>query len=177
MKELKELIKSKALFTGEFILSSGRKSNFYVDMSKVSFDAEGINLISRIIIEEFNGSWQYVNAIGGPAMGAICLTAGILTMFGEFNIKKRGFSYLKQYKSHGKKELIEGDLRSDDRVVVLEDVTTTGNSLLKCVQEVQKLGCKIAGVMVVLDREEGAIELFKEKGIHFHPLIKISDII
>lgn len=170
-KRLSRLINDKAMTYGEFQLASGVKSNYYVDMSKVLLDAEGLYLASLLVIDAVP-NWKEVEAIGGPATGAIPLVSSILTLFHESNVPMRGFFVRKESKTHGKKDLVEGYL--GQRVVLVEDVTTSGQSLLKAVEEVQDQDCTVMHVVSILDRGTGAKDLFPD--IPFTSILTIGDI-
>jgi orotate phosphoribosyltransferase len=88
----------------------------------------------------------------------------------------KGFFVRKETKEYGKKELIEGHLTADDNVILLEDVTTTGGSLLRAVEEVQKVA-KVSGVVTIVDRNQGADKLFESKGIPFKAILNINQIL
>jgi orotate phosphoribosyltransferase len=121
-------------------------------------------------------AWKKVTAIGGPAYGAIPIVAGMLTMFAEHKWPMKGFFVRKETKDYGKKELLEGHLEQGDKVVLVEDVTTTGGSLLKAINEVQKVATVIQ-VISVVDRNQGACNLFKDKEIPFKSILNISQIL
>jgi orotate phosphoribosyltransferase len=121
-------------------------------------------------------AWKKVTAIGGPAYGAIPIISGMLTMFAEHKWPMKGFFVRKETKDYGKKELLEGHLDQDDKVVLVEDVTTTGGSLLKAIDEVKRLA-SIVQVISVVDRNQGADKLFKDKGIPFKSILNISQIL
>lgn len=157
------------------MLASGQTSDYYIDLSKVLFDAVGLSLISSAIIEEVD-AWKPITAIGGPAYGAIPIIAGLLTLFSEHKWPMKAFFVRKETKEYGKKELVEGNLSKGDKVVLVEDVTTTGGSLLKAIQEVQKVAT-VSQVVSVVDRNQGAYNLFKEHNIPFKSILNISQIL
>lgn len=173
--QLISLIQQKALTRGTFKLASGQTSNYYIDLSKIVLDSVGLSLISSAIIEEVD-SWSKVSAVGGPAYGAIPIVSGILTLLNESKWAMKGFFVRKEIKGHGKEELIEGHLTNGDSVVLVEDVTTTGGSLLKAIDEVQKVA-KIIQVISVVDRNQGAYKTFQDKGIPFRSILNISQIL
>lgn len=138
-------------------------------------DSAGLYLITSSIIEEVD-SWGKVTTVGGPAYGAIPIISGILTLMHESKWSMRGFFVRKEIKGHGKQELIEGYLDENDKVILVEDITTTGGSLLKAIEEVQKI-VKVSQVISVVDRNQGAYKLFEEKGIPFKSILNISQIL
>lgn len=173
--ELINLIQAKALTKGTFKLASGQTSDYYIDLSKVLLDSVGLHLIASAIIEEID-SWGKVTALGGPAIGAIPIVSGVLTLMHDSKWPMRGFFVRKEVKDYGKQELIEGYLEKNDKVVMVEDVSSTGSSLLNAVNEVEKIA-KVLEVISVVDRNQGAYKLFEEKGIPFKSILNISQIL
>ena len=172
--QLISLIQQKALSKGAFKLASGQTSDYYIDLSKILLDSVGLSLVASAILEEVY-SWKKVTAIGGPAYGAVPIIAGMLTLFYEHKWPMKGFFIRKEIKEYGKKELLEGLLEQNDKVVLVEDVTTTGGSLLKAVNEVQKIATVIQ-VISVVDRNQGAYKLFQDKSIPFKSILNISQL-
>lgn len=173
--QLIKLIQAKALSRGTFKLASGQTSDYYIDLSKVLLDSVGLSLVASSIMEEVD-AWKKVTAIGGPAIGAIPIISGMLTMFAEHKWPMKGFFIRKETKDYGKEDLVEGNLEKDDKVVLVEDVTTTGGSLLKAINEVKKVATVIQ-VISVVDRNQGAYNLFKDKEIRFTSILNISQIL
>ena len=168
-EQLIELLKKNQVIRfGEFTLSSGKKSDYYVDMKRAITNPAILNLASEIITEKLDGS---VNKIAGPALGAIPLITAV-------SLKSRipMLMIRSAKKDYGTSQLIEGDLEEGDLVVVLEDVTTTGKSLMDAIEAILEAGGKIQKAYVVVDRAEGAKEIFKERGIKFEPLISVDEI-
>ncbi|HTX61409.1 MAG TPA: orotate phosphoribosyltransferase [Methanobacterium sp.] len=168
-EQLIELLKKNQVIRfGEFTLSSGKKSDYYVDMKRAVTNPDILNLTSEIITEKLDGS---VNKIAGPALGAIPLITAV-------SLKSRipMLMIRSAKKDYGTSQLIEGDLEEGDLVVVLEDVTTTGKSLMDAIEAILEAGGKIQKAYVVVDRAEGAKEIFKERGIKFEPLISVDEI-
>ena len=170
------LIKQKAISYGKFKLASGQISDYYIDLSKVVLDSTGLYLISSLVITEVD-AWKKVNAVGGPAYGAIPIASGVLVLMHDSNWAMKGFFVRKEIKEHGKEELIEGHLSKGDKVVLVEDVTTTGGSLFKTVLEIQKLGCEVVETISIVDRNQGASELFVEKNLPFKSILNIEEIL
>lgn len=166
-EELKKLLfDSGAVRTGEFVLSSGKKSNFYVDCRRVTLHPRGAKLIGKIILEKIKG--LKVDAIGGLTLGADPITSAVVTLSGI-----PGFIVRKKEKEHGTKQKIEGLIESGWNVVIVEDVATTGASALEAVKAAEAVGAKVIKVISVVDREEGAAESLKN--YDFDPILKRSD--
>jgi orotate phosphoribosyltransferase len=170
-KKLIKAIRKRALSYGKFELASGEISDYYIDLSKVISTSAGLKLIASCIIDEVN--WEEVTTVGGPAYGAIPLVSSVLSII---PFKRNWFFVRKEPKKYGKKELIEGILEENDQVLLLEDVTTTGGSLLKVIEEVQKIA-KVVQIISIIDRNQGACKLFEDRGIPFNPILNISQIL
>jgi orotate phosphoribosyltransferase len=173
--ELIRLVQEKALTRGRFSLTGGLLSDFYIDLSKIVLDSHGLSLVSEAIIEEVN-NWSRVTTIGGPACGAIGIITSLLTLMHDSGWAMKGFFVREEPKKYGQLDLIEGHLEKGDKVILIDDVTTTGNSLLKVVEKVQELA-EICQIISVVDRKCGAAELFKEKGIPFKAILTIDQIL
>lgn len=155
---------------GKFTLSSRRESSYYVDMKRAITDPSILNKIAEIISEKIVG--QGIDRVAGPALGAIPIVTAVSL---ESSIPM--LMIRKSKKDYGTSELIEGDLKDNDIVIVLEDVTTTGNSLIKAIQAVSNNGGLVKRAFVVVDREEGAVENLKKEGIKLEPLVSVKDFI
>lgn len=153
---------------GKFTLSSGRESSYYVDMKRAITDPIILNKIAEIITEKI--AQENIDRVAGPALGAIPIVTAVSL---ESTIPM--LMIRKSKKDYGTSELIEGDLEVDDLVVVVEDVTTTGNSLIKAIQAVSENGGQVKRAFVVVDREEGAVENLKNEGIDLEPLVTVKD--
>jgi orotate phosphoribosyltransferase len=170
------LLQRDALKRGEFTLASGRKSHYYVDGRKVTLSAEGAALVGAGVLEALIGHPE-VTAVGGLTMGAdpiVGATLALATSAGLGHV--RGFLVRKQSKSHGTGNLIEGPLEPGSTVAIVDDVATTGGSSIQAVEAVEAIGCKVALVIVVLDRLEGAGVTFASRGLLFHSLLTIRDL-
>lgn len=154
---------------GEFTLSSGRQSDYYVDMKRAVTSPIILSQVAEIIAERIDE--KSIDRIAGPALGAIPLVTAVSLATGIPMLMIR-----KAKKDHGTSNLIEGDLVEGDQVVVLEDVTTTGNSLLDAVKVIEENGGKVQKTFVIVDRDEGAKVIFKEKRIAFEPLVSIDEL-
>ncbi|MEA3494044.1 MAG: orotate phosphoribosyltransferase [Candidatus Margulisiibacteriota bacterium] len=167
--ELIKLFKDTGAFrVGDFTLSSGKKSDFYVDCRKISLHPQGAKLIAKIILEKIKG--LKVDSIGGLTLGADPITSAVVTLS---NIP--GFIVRKKEKSHGTQQKIEGLIAPGQNVVVVEDVATTGASALQAIEAAEAAGAKVVKVISVVDREEGAVGALKN--YDFDPILKKSDLL
>ena len=170
------LLKRDALRTGTFTLASGRTSHYYVDGRKVTLSAEGAALIGAGVLDAL-ADLPDVSAVGGLTLGADPIVGATLAVAGARGQGHwRGFLVRKEAKKHGTGNLVEGPLDAGSRVAIVDDVATTGGSSLQAVEAVEALGCKVARVIVVLDRLEGAAEAFKARGLDFRSLVTIRDL-
>jgi orotate phosphoribosyltransferase len=172
-----KLIKNLSYSEGEVDLASKRVSNYYLDMKPTMFNPEGAILLANLILDKVaNLRMDY---IGGLAMGAVPLIAPVVMLAAQEGMQLPGFFVRKEVKDHGTRKLIEGVEEGDlkgKRVIILDDVTTTGASAMQAVQAAQEAGAEIILVLSVVDREEGAAALFAQKGIPFDRIFTTADI-
>ena len=173
-----KIIQEKSFSSGrEVTLASGRQSNFYFNMKPTMLDPEGAALIAQLMLAELAD--DKIDLAGGLEMGAVPLAASLAAISYQQGPPMRAFLMRKQAKDHGTQALIEGLLPGETlkgkRLAILEDVTTTGGSALKTVDAVSAEGAVIIKVITVVDREEGAAEVFAERGLTFIPLLRASD--
>lgn len=170
-EHLIELLReNKVIKLGKFTLSSGRESDYYVDMKRAITNPSILGEAAKLISEEIDKS--EVDIIAGPALGAIPIVTAVSLYTGKPMIMIR-----KARKDYGTSQQIEGDLHNGDRVVVLEDVTTTGNSLKDAIQAISDNGGQVIMAFAVVDRMEGALENLQEKGIIFKTLVSVKDLL
>ncbi len=162
---LLSLIRSRAYKSGEFKLASGRISDFYFDGKQVELMPEGAHLIGELIFEEIkDGDF---NAIGGLAVGAVpIVTSAVISCF-HHGVEIEGLFVRPEAKSHGTRQVVEGRLNSGDRVVIVDDVATSGSSLTQAIEAVEQAGAIVGLVLVIVNRQEGAEERFREKDLPF----------
>ena len=164
----------------DFTLASGRKSKHFFDMKPVMMDPECAHLLGVLIHHQIETIGQ-VDAVGGLELGAVPLTGIAIAKAGRGSSLK-GFIVRKEPKGRGGRKTgnppgIEGSsLESSHRIVLLEDVTTTGGSALKAAQRLIDMGCDVAACITILDRQEGGSDAFKEAGISLTPLTLKSEI-
>ena len=175
-EQLIGLLRRNALKRGTFTLASGRTSHYYVDGRKVTLSAEGAILVGAGVIEQL-ASRPEINAVGGLIIGADPIVGATLALAAEAGLSHlRGFLVRKETKTHGTGNLIEGPLEPGSTVAIVDDVATTGGSSIQAALAVEAIGCKVAVVIVVLDRLEGAAAAFAARGLPFHPLLTIRDL-
>ncbi|MBM3831989.1 MAG: orotate phosphoribosyltransferase [Verrucomicrobia bacterium] len=167
---LLEILKSKSVFHGDFTLSSGAKSTFYIDCRLTTFDPKGAWLVGRLmhdlIRREQAARNLVVNAVGGLTMGAdpIALATGIYSYSAKDAVPLQVFSVRKAPKAHGQTRLIEGNFNKGDVVVVVDDVVTRGESTIAAISAIEKEGGKVAFVAVLVDRQEGGRDKIEALG-------------
>jgi orotate phosphoribosyltransferase len=175
-ERLIDLVRREALQRGMFTLASGRTSHYYIDGRKVTLSSEGAALIGAGVLERL-ADHPAVQAVGGLTLGAdpiVGATLAVAALAGRGPL--RGFLVRKEAKAHGTGNRIEGPLEPGSIVAIVDDVATTGGSSLQAVEAVAALGCRVALVIAVLDRLEGAAAAFADRGIPFHPLLTIRDL-
>ncbi|HTV45357.1 MAG TPA: orotate phosphoribosyltransferase [Stellaceae bacterium] len=156
----------------DFVLASGRSSNFFFDMKRTIFEPEGASLIADLLFERIAGA--AVDSIGGLETGAIPIVAALCAKsWPEKPIK--GFFVRKEAKGHGTDQRVDGLLEPGSRVILFEDVTTTGGSVMQAATEVRRRECTIVKVITIVDRLEGAAETFATAGIPFEALFTWRD--
>ena len=183
---LVEMVKKVSYLEGsenEFTLASGRKSRHFFDMKPLMMDPEGSTLLAELM--EIYLDDLEPDFVGGLELGAVPLTAIAITgnAKSKKGSKRKGFMVRKEPKGRGGRKTsnppgIEGTSLADGgKIVVLEDVTTTGGSAIKAVKMIKsETNCDILGVLAILDREEGGKEAFNNAGIPFESLLNLSDI-
>ena len=175
-KRLLELLKEKALHLEKRTLTSGRVSNYYIDGKQVTLDPEGTFLTARLFLDMLRNT--KVDAVGGLTLGADPIAASMAAIsYVEANPIK-AFIVRKTPKKHGMQRYIEGpNLDSSSRVAIVDDVVTTGGSILKAIEVVEKQGCKVVKVLAIVDRLEGAKENLAEKGYRLVSLFNRNDLL
>ena len=172
-RQLLAIIRRRSLLQNrDFTLSSGRSSNFFFDMKRTMFDPQAAPLIADLLFDRIKS--EGVDGIGGLETGAIpIVTLLCARSWPEKPLK--GFFVRKETKGHGTDQRIDGLLDEGARVVVFEDVTTTGASAMQAIAAAQAQGATIVKVISVVDRLEGAAENFRKAGIPFDSLFTWRD--
>lgn len=168
MRELKRrlarLLLEKSYKEGDFLLTSGKRSDYYFDCRVTALSAEGSWLIGTLFNEML--APLAITGVGGMTMGADPLVSATTVISHERGRPLNGLLVRKEAKSHGTAQFVEGlgNFAPGDSVAMLEDVVTTGGSLLKACDRVRACGLEIAAVCCILDREEGGREALDKAG-------------
>jgi orotate phosphoribosyltransferase len=176
-RRLARLLVEKSYREGDFLLASGRRSDYYFDCRVTALHAEGSWLIGTL----FNNLLKDldIRGVGGMTLGADPLVAATTVISHEQGRPLDGLLVRKEAKGHGTAQFVEGlgNFRAGDRVAMLEDVVTTGGSLLKACERVRGAGLSIAAVCAILDREEGGREKLREAGYDLHALFTRAELV
>jgi orotate phosphoribosyltransferase len=175
--ELLRLILEVSFERREVTLSSGKKSDFYLDLRTTLMRPLGQKLAGELVLAKLMGG-AWVDAVGGMAVGAVPLVSAVLSAAAHHDARTPllGFFVRKEAKKHGKGQQIEGAFRSGMTVALVEDTTTTGGSTLEALDIVQAAGGKVARVLCLVDRGEGAAEAFAARGVALEPLFSRADL-
>lgn len=175
-ERLKQILKNRSILKGEFKLASGKVSDYYVDARLTTLDGEGVNLISRIFYDEIIKNRE-IRFVGGPTMGADPIVGSLISVSFEKGNKLNGFLVRKQEKTHGTSKLIEGNLEKGAGVAVVEDVVTTGGSVLKAIDAVEAEGAVVKKVLVVVKRDSEVEKTFRDRGYDLFSIFDIEDLL
>ena len=172
--QLLQLLKNRSFKRGTFQLASGDVSDYYIDGRMSAVFSEGAFLIGEVLYERTKDLG--IDAIGGLEVGAVPLTTAAVISYHLHGKKMEGFWVRDKEKTHGTRKLIEGNLKPGARVVIVDDVFTKGTSALKAARAVSDLGCEVVMVLAVVDRLQGAEELFRSEGIvNYQSVFTIRD--
>ena len=169
---LLQLFKKRAFSFGNFTLASGKTSTYYINSKKAIFQSEAVALLGEQLWEMTKD--LNIQAMGGLEVGAIPMAAAAAMRYHQDGKALEGFFVRKQAKSHGSQERIEGVLEKGMRVAMVDDVLTTGGSVMQAIEEVEKRGGVIVAVICIVDRLEGARELLAPK-YPFMPMFTIRN--
>jgi orotate phosphoribosyltransferase len=162
-ERLRALLVERSLFVGEFTLSSGIRSTYYVDARRTTMAAEGQFLIGAVCLDALQHQRWSATHVGGLTLGADPIAYAIAHASWIMETPMDAFTVRKTAKTHGTGQRIEGGLPKTARCVVVEDSMTSGNSALDAIRAVQEHGAVVAGVLTLVDREEGGRERIVEE--------------
>jgi orotate phosphoribosyltransferase len=174
---LLELLATRSAKRGAFTLASGRQSSLYIDARLTTMSPDGLVLIGALGLAAIREAGWTVDAVGGLTLGADPIAYAISYASASTGAPLRAFTVRKEAKAHGTGRLIEGPFRAGDRVVVIEDVITTGGSALRALDAVRAAGATAVGVLAVVDREEGGREALEATGVPVRALARASEIL
>jgi orotate phosphoribosyltransferase len=175
--ELLELIRARSFRLGRFTLSSGVESDLYFNLKPTMMDPRGAHLSARAFLARILP--ERVDYVGGLEMGAVPIIAGVATISDVEGSPVRTFFVRKEAKKHGTKDVIEGlgpqESLSGKRVLIADDVATTGGSILKAIEEARGAGAIVDVALVLVDREEGAEAFLHGHGVRLLCVFKASE--
>jgi orotate phosphoribosyltransferase len=173
-KQLLDLLKLRSFKEGTFKLASGDTSKYYIDGKMAEVFSEGAHLIGEILYD-YTAKLP-IDAIGGLEAGAIPLVTAAVISYHRHGRRMEGFWVRDRMKDHGTQKIIEGNLKPNSQVVIVDDVVTKGQSVIKAVVAVKQQGCRVPLVVTLVDRLGGAAQLFKEQGVEdYRPIFTIRD--
>jgi orotate phosphoribosyltransferase len=170
------MLRSRSVKRGHFTLSSGRQSSLYVDARLTTMSPDGLATIGPLALERMADAGLTPDSVGGLTLGADPVSYAIAYASALAGHPLRAFTVRKQPKEHGTGRLIEGPFDANDRVVVVEDVITTGGSALKAIDAVHAAGGTVIAVLAVVDREEGGREAIQETGVPVLSLVTAAEL-
>lgn len=171
---LLDQVNSKAVVRGKVTLASGREADYYVDMRRVTLDADAAPVIGRTILD-LTADWDF-DAVGGLTLGADPIAVAMMHQAAAAGRRLDAFVIRKSQKVHGLQKLIEGPPVEGRRVLAVEDTSTTGGSVLEAVAALRAAGATVVGVAVVVDRDTGAREAVEAEGLEYRYAVGISDL-
>ena len=169
---LRHQIIDKAVVHGKVILSSGREADYYVDLRRVTLDAEAAPLIGKVMLD-LTSDWQY-DAVGGLTLGADPVATAMLHAAAARGDRIDAFVVRKEGKAHGLQRRIEGPDVVGKRVLAVEDTSTTGSSVMAAVDALREAGAEVVGVAVIVDR--GAGDAVREAGLEYRAAYSLADL-
>ncbi len=174
-EELFTLIQTLSFQKGDFLLASGKRSKYYIDCRKTTLSARGAYLIGHLLYEKIRP--LHIDAVGGMSMGADPIVTAISYRSAEVGQSVEGFLIRKEAKGHGMGRQVEGHLKPWMRVVLVEDVVTTGSSTIKAIQAVKTTcpSARIVQIVSLVDRESGGKEAFTQLGIPYQSLYSVRE--
>ncbi len=172
---LRRMLLERSMRFGEFVLSSGVTSNYYIDVRKTSLHPQGLQWISRLFWELLEP--EGITAIGGLTMGADPLVAGLMLHSAQVGHPLDGFLVRRSTKDHGTRGQVEGNLAGHKRVAILDDVITSGESALIAAEAAESYKAEVVRIVTVVDRNQGAAQVFHQRGYPFTPLFAVNDLL
>ena len=176
-EELRGIIaKESVLFREEgFLLASGRRSQYYYDLKLTTLsNPHALNLAARLLLDKIG---PHVDAIGGLTSGADPLVVAVSLLAMSEGRRLPGFFVREKPKAHGTERVIEGVVEEGMNVVILDDVITQGNSVLRAIKGAEEKGARVVHVFILVDREEGGMKYLREKGYNVEPIFTHTELV
>jgi orotate phosphoribosyltransferase len=174
-EQLKDVLTSQSLLRGDFTLASGLKSSFYLDVRRTSMHPAGAALCAELLLDALED--LHPSAIGGPVLGAAPLVGAIAAESFRRGKPVPTFLIRKEAKGHGTAKLIEGHFPAGGEVALVEDVVTTGDSVLRALAVARGEGAVVRRIVAVVDRELGGEAAFAKHDVEFRALFKVSELL
>jgi len=174
---LVDMLAVRSARRGTFTLASGRQSDLYIDARLTTMSPDGQATIGPLALERMRARGWMPDSVGGLTLGADPVSYAIAHASALAKTPVRAFTVRKEAKTHGTGKLIEGPFQAGDKVVVIEDVITTGGSALKAVAAIRAAGGVVLGVLAVVDREEGGREVLLAEGLEVETLAGAREIV
>ncbi|GAA5169772.1 orotate phosphoribosyltransferase [Pseudonocardia eucalypti] len=168
------LVRELAVVHGRVTLASGAEADYYVDLRRATLHHEAAPLIGRLV-RLLTSDWPY-EAVGGLTLGADPVATAMLHSAGLDGVALDAFVVRKETKAHGLQRRVEGPDIAGRRVLVVEDTSTTGGSVLQAVRAVRETGAEIVGVATVVDRDTGAREAIEAEGLPYRAVLNLADL-
>jgi orotate phosphoribosyltransferase len=172
---LLELLKERAVVLGKVKLSSGKESNYYLDERIVTLSPEGAYLTAKIILDMLKD--VEVDAVGGPTIAADPIVGAIAAVSYAEGRPVAGFMVRKEPKGHGMGKQVEGPIKEGSKVAIIDGTMTTGGSVLKAIEAVEKIGCQVVRVILLIDRLEGGRDKIQREGYDFAAVFTRDDLL
>jgi len=175
-QRLLQILLVKSFKLGDFTLSSGKKSDYYVDCRTATMDPDGLYCIAQLFLNYIEEEKLEIDAVGGLTLGADPIVGGMVALSKTRPRPVQGFIVRKEAKTHGTGRPIEGNILKGWKVAIIEDVITTGASALKAVNAAKQIGAEVKVVLAVVDREEGGREEISRLGIPIYSLFTATEL-
>ena len=175
--QLRDVIRQRSYRRGKFRLASGAESEFYFNLKPTMMSPEGAYLSARALLGKIRG--ENVDTVGGLEMGAVPVIACIAALSHEDGKPVKTFFVRKKPKDHGTQDLLEGlapgETLAGQRVMIVDDVATSGGSIIKAAEVARAAGAVVETALVIIDREEGATEALQNAGIRLLSVLRTQD--
>jgi orotate phosphoribosyltransferase len=172
---LRQILVKRSLVIGPVTLASGKQSTYYFDCRTTTLDPDGASLIADQMLDIIDGLPEPPDAVGGLTLGADPIIGAVMMRGLERGRKLQSFYVRKESKEHGTQKLVENPPPAGSRVVLVEDVVTTGGSVLKAFDQAEKIGCRVIAVISLLDRLDGGGDAIRSRCPAFYSLFTLKD--